>query len=520
MMALGAPAYAATGDYVVGGENTIYAENVGEGDTVYYYKVIEWVEGVEGNGWKVTDAFKNVEGLTVDAVTNGITDELAAKIAAAAPESTNNIMTQSDDPKTTYYATVTPGMYYLKAVPSAEKPDVVYNPAFVSADYSKDGNTVSFTDTIGDTAVLKKSTITFDKQVTGDDKYQDTKPGDVIPYQIKTQIPSYGDTFTDPTFSISDTFSTGLELEIDADNPFVVTYGENSTSVTNDDVTITGAEDGSSNFTVAFKNTYLTGLAGAQPTVTITYSGVVTTEAENNVTYMNNKAVLTYSNTPTSTDSKDDITRHYTFTIDGNLLGGTNEVTDELIKIGVDKDGNPITETTTKYHKTDVSPLAGATFKLTPVDPTPGVAQTFESIDGGYIIFRGLDAGTYTLEETAAPTGFIKDGRIFTVTITPKWNDTTKDLLDSYEVKFTYTDDNGEKQSTTASFSMTNSGEKIIETTGSGMPTAGQFVNNTRGVELPSTGGIGTTIFYVVGAILVVGAGITLVTRRRMNLEK
>ncbi|MGN9126385.1 LPXTG cell wall anchor domain-containing protein [Oliverpabstia intestinalis] len=39
---------------------------------------------------------------------------------------------------------------------------------------------------------------------------------------------------------------------------------------------------------------------------------------------------------------------------------------------------------------------------------------------------------------------------------------------------------------------------------------------NQRGAELPSTGGIGTTIFYVIDAILVIGAGIVLVTRRRM----
>jgi LPXTG-motif cell wall-anchored protein len=42
-------------------------------------------------------------------------------------------------------------------------------------------------------------------------------------------------------------------------------------------------------------------------------------------------------------------------------------------------------------------------------------------------------------------------------------------------------------------------------------------VVNQKGTELPSTGGIGTTIFYVIGAILVLGAGILLVTRRRMN---
>ena len=45
-------------------------------------------------------------------------------------------------------------------------------------------------------------------------------------------------------------------------------------------------------------------------------------------------------------------------------------------------------------------------------------------------------------------------------------------------------------------------------------------VENLKGSELPSTGGMGTTLFYVVGAILVIGAGVVLVARRRMGAEK
>lgn len=47
--------------------------------------------------------------------------------------------------------------------------------------------------------------------------------------------------------------------------------------------------------------------------------------------------------------------------------------------------------------------------------------------------------------------------------------------------------------------------------------TASIDVVNQAGSVLPSTGGIGTTIFYAIGAILVIGAGVVLVSRRRAN---
>ena len=42
-------------------------------------------------------------------------------------------------------------------------------------------------------------------------------------------------------------------------------------------------------------------------------------------------------------------------------------------------------------------------------------------------------------------------------------------------------------------------------------------VANQAGAVLPSTGGMGTTVFYVLGAVLVVGAGVLLVTKKRMS---
>ena len=42
-------------------------------------------------------------------------------------------------------------------------------------------------------------------------------------------------------------------------------------------------------------------------------------------------------------------------------------------------------------------------------------------------------------------------------------------------------------------------------------------VVNQSGATLPETGGMGTTLFYIVGSALVIGAGVLLITKRRMN---
>ena len=47
----------------------------------------------------------------------------------------------------------------------------------------------------------------------------------------------------------------------------------------------------------------------------------------------------------------------------------------------------------------------------------------------------------------------------------------------------------------------------------------GVQITNNSGTELPSTGGMGTTIFYVLGSILVIGAAVLLVTKKRMSMK-
>ena len=63
------------------------------------------------------------------------------------------------------------------------------------------------------------------------------------------------------------------------------------------------------------------------------------------------------------------------------------------------------------------------------------------------------------------------------------------------------------------------SGDDLTFTTAASSGIVATDVVNTSGLDLPETGGIGTTLFYIVGAVLVIGAAVLLVTRRRVNAQ-
>ncbi|MGM9574686.1 MAG: LPXTG cell wall anchor domain-containing protein, partial [Oscillospiraceae bacterium] len=100
---------------------------------------------------------------------------------------------------------------------------------------------------------------------------------------------------------------------------------------------------------------------------------------------------------------------------------------------------------------------------------------------------QGLKAGTYYLEEVQAPDGFNKIAGRIAINI----NDNGLATIDNKE------------------------GSLVVD----GDTPVFAIVNNT-GAELPSTGGIGTTIFYVVGGILMLGAAVILVTRKKVSSSK
>ena len=408
--------------------------------------------------------------------------------------------------------------------------------------------------------------MTLTKEIDGDsDTKYDVDVGDTVPFTITTKVPAYSAAYQEPTYVITDTMEAGLEVQ---GTPAVAMSGLTGTNaLAADDYVVSVAADKLS-FTVTMKESGLAKVratGSAQPIV-VTYNAKVTSLEDATVSEKENEANVKFSNNPedkTSYSLLEDKTRNYSFTIDGNLLGydGVSYETDELIKTGLNADGTFAT-TTKKYHSgttwSDLGPLQGAKFALFTSEPD---AADYASVDAakasskiytndvetdgiiesdvnGRIKIEGLDAGEYWLREVSAPPGYIADNRTFKITITATYtqidggeytnNDGIKVKYDAYKVLNHYEvavyDGTNTKTST---YDIENKGpedHKVVDKATYQKITGEDFagddvtpISNTKGVELPSTGGIGTTLFYIGGGILVLLAVVMLVTKRRMS---
>ena len=170
----------------------------------------------------------------------------------------------------------------------------------------------------------------------------------------------------------------------------------------------------------------------------------------------------------------------------------------------------------TKYVKKTVTEKA--------VEEVP-VNISIEKMTGenGKISFVGLGEGTYTLKETVTPAGF---NTLNPITIEIKFegpkNDKGEVEVTTGQEKCTWTM-KWTQDGVTKEYSSKVGAVKEDGTSVDGIFESGVFAQNVinqSGSLLPSTGGIGTTIFYVVGGILVIGAGILLVAKKRMSAGK
>lgn len=427
-------------------------------------------------------------------------DQLTALANAVANDANKTAIPLTNTDGTTWKATVPAGTY-LVLVSNTEAHS--YNPMVVSAYYvNKDGKTEisegALTLKTTEANAKKADAPTINKKITnsnGNDYGNSVEVDDIVNYEVTvTPIPSYTGSY--PVFNVEDTLSNGLDFVTDKDGNVVdpvVKVGE--TTLTKDKdytVSVTGRT-----MTINFvkDNAYKLN-AYASQTLTIAYSAKVNKDAVLWKDVNTNTAKLNYTNDSKVEDNNTSAEKTtYTYTFD---IGGTATGTDGIItKTGKDKNSE--------------TPLGGALFGLykagegVTADTVATAAEadaykTATSDTNGQINFSQLKKGTYYLKELTAPKGYSVNTHVYTVVIDTTHKNDGK--LDSWSVTI---------DGKTSTFTLNNEGNWES----SKNPT---YIVNTTLSSLPSTGGIGTTIFTIVGCgIMIAAAGLFFASRRKEN---
>ncbi len=444
--------------------------------------------------------------------------------------------------------------YIGTAAGSSSASGTTYTISGLSAGYYlvKDTATLSgndsYTDYIlwvsSDVQVTPKSSVpTVDKKVqeesydnndgygTGYDEVADYDIGDNVPFELIGTMPSTLDDYKSYKYIFHDVMSSALSLntnsivvKVDVNGDangdasqmttldesaytIAIKNGTNSTSLTDSDCTfeIIFSDILGDNFTAS--NTKVTLTSSSK--IYVYYTAELTDEAVIGLTGNENEVKLEYSNNPnTGGESETGTTPEekvivFTYELDVTKVDGTtgdelenaqfvlyrlNGTTKEYVV--VDTNSKVTNWTENEYNATGVSPVASVL--------TSGSDGVFKVI--------GLDDGTYYLEEIAAPDGY----NSLTTYITLVINATTTNN--------SAFDSEGTTNASEALTSLTLTVDGSTATNNScDTGIVATNVKNYSGATLPETGGMGTKIFYTLGGVLVIGAGVLLIVKRRMR---
>ena len=427
---------------------------------------IKWGSGISAEGQAALgDAVayaKNLEGVVSNSSEATKTAETFNQYLAA-PAGTVSV--PADSANVSYKITGLDAGYYL----------------IKDKDGSLDGTEDSYTEFIlkvvkdqtvqpkADTTVVEKKVKDInDSEAESLTEWQDSADwdiGDQVPFLLKATLAKNVSAYDTYFVKFHDTLSAGLTY----DNNYVV-------KIDGKDVT--------SAFTAKYEGTKLTFECADVKALGATNGSVITVEY---TATLNNKAVIGSKGNPNK------VYLEFSYNPNSNQGGDNTGVTPEdtvivfTYKVVVNKVDQ------------DNATLAGAEFTLFKklADGTKKEVAVAKNAEGTVFTFKGLDDGDYVLSETKTPNGYNSISDIeFTVTAEhdiisddPRLTDLNGNVVTG-EIEFTK-----------------NLGEGSLSTN----------VVNQSGSVLPSTGGAGRVAIYVVGAVLVIGAGIVLVTKKRVR---
>ncbi|MBR4473265.1 MAG: isopeptide-forming domain-containing fimbrial protein [Oscillospiraceae bacterium] len=366
---------------------------------------------------------------------------------------------------------------------------------------------VSLTTTKPDAEVVQKAEYPTLEKTDDDDSVE---VGQTVHYTLTSKVPDTTgyETFT---FAMHDQMTAGLTFD-----------GVSSIAVTiengDDDVTVPASGTGAYTFE---EETPATGFATAfkisipvmsyqdyvGKEIRVTYTATVNKDAV--VQIDKNHAYLEYSNNPKDdqdhTETPPDEEIVYSAKIVINKFDGTN-TNAKLAGAKFVLRCKSVTDTGTAAHA-----VAGSYYKRTDIEDDTSTADVDETdFTVSWVAETTVDdkvtAGNVALE------GDVKNGATIVETDengVASFEGLENGVYELIEVK------------APAGYNQIKGVAKEISVSGSNASTESLSytadVANNSGTELPSTGGIGTTIFYVVGGILIVAAGVLLVTKKRMS---
>lgn len=284
-------------------------------------------------------------------------------------------------------------------------------------------------------------------------------------------------------YKLVDEMTEGLTFVKNETYPLTVTVNENTLDAANYKVTETTKPRG---FTLAFNNN-AEGSASILKTddvVTVTYYAQINEKAVVADKANVNKAKVEYG---TNSHTEYDTTETYVWKM--NIVKYTMEQTTGSNQAKEKKLAGATFQLSRDAAGAEVIKLIkvnDTTYRLALPTETEGVVDTITTGETGELVINGLADGTYYLTETKAPRGYNL-------------------LREPVKVTVAHKTENGKLTETSFVADQT-------ETDTSGVVK----VENNAGAELPSTGGIGTTVFYVLGSAMALGAVILLVTKKRM----
>lgn len=309
-----------------------------------------------------------------------------------------------------------------------------------------------------------EKTITSGGDIAADYKSNSVNIGDTISFQIKIDVKKGANNYV-----LHDELSSGLTLiQNNVTKEYVhVQANDNITdTMSTSDYTFGQSQNG---FTVTFKPEFLKKHEDKDYSIMVTYNAILNDQATIGSSGNVNKTILDYGESNKTTPST---TTTYTFGIPVFKYTGTEKtgLADAKFKLYTDAQCKDENEVKVKVKTNGTDYIVGDT------DTNNNVMTS------GTTVFNinGLKAGTYYLKEIEAPKGYNK-------------------LANAIEIE------------------IDNNGNIKVNKNGTLTSATQVDVENKTGKVLPSTGGAGTTMIYLVGAVLVLGSGVVLATKRRVK---